>query len=159
MKSVVPIHIFLKVNLKRVTLTCVPREPHPRDRGLEFRADTCSCFPSELGNPVVGWRKVEHWRGHVDWWLLTSAVPWPPPRTVIPLGWKKISKCKFPESFFSMEQHFPTVYSPFIFGQYLFLQFHNRHVERERSRKRGGRYIFHPATNKQSHLKEKPLCS
>lgn len=61
--KVILVHIFLKINVRLVTLHCVPREPRPTEEVLEFWANICSFLPSQLGNPMVWWRKVEPFEG------------------------------------------------------------------------------------------------
>lgn len=122
-------HIFLKSNLKLVTVNRVPREPHHADGVVEFWADICSLFPIPVGPPSGLVEKSRALRGgHVNWWPLRRAFPWLPPCSETPLKWKKVSKCKFPENSFSVEQHFQTTYLPFIFGLSLSLSLSLTHT-------------------------------
>lgn len=133
-------------------------EPHHTDEVTEFRANICSFF-SHLcwATQWFGGDEQSLSRGHVNWWPPRSAVPWPLPCSKTPLKWNKVSKCKFPENFFSMEQHFQTVYlTIYLWARSLSIR---PYLPIERDRNRGSWYIFHPATNKQSDFKEKPLCS
>lgn len=113
--------MFLKSNLHLVTLHCAGCQPRHTDAVMEFWASVCSFYPSQLGNPMVWLRTGEPCEGACGLVAPRSAVPGPPPCSETPLKWKKVSKCKFPENFFSMEQHLQTVYLPFIFALYLSL--------------------------------------
>lgn len=137
-------------------------EPHHTDEVMEFRANICSFFPVSTGQPSgsVETRRASR-GGHVNWWPPRSAVPWPPPCSETPLKWNQVSKCKFPENFFSMEQHFQTVYVTIYLWAVSLPILPNLHIEGEREIEIGvvGTFSTLPQINKQSNFKEKPLCS
>lgn len=137
-------------------------EPHHTDEVMEFRANICSFFSISTGQPSGSVETSRASRGgHVNWWPPRSAVPWPPPCSETPLKWNKVSKCKFPENFFSMEQHFQTVYFTIYLWAVSLSILPNLHIEREIEIEIGvvGTFSTLPQINKQSNFTEKPLCS
>lgn len=132
--KVIPIHVFLKINLKRVTVNCVTwASSHRWGHGVSGQHLLIFFFFSiTTGQPSGSAEKSRAFRGgHVNWWPPRSAVPWPPPCSETPLEWKKGSKCKFPENFFSMEQHFQTVYLTISLWAISLSILHNLHIQRE----------------------------
>lgn len=90
------IHIFLKINLKLVTLNCVKHKPHHINEVMEFWANILLVFSITTGQPNgLAEKSRAFWGGHVNWWPPRSAVPWPPPCSETPLKWKKYRNANF----------------------------------------------------------------
>lgn len=157
--EVVPIHISLKINLKPVTVNCVMwASSHRWGHGVPGQ-HLLIFFHLCWATQWFGGDEQSLSRGHVSWWPSRSAVPWPPPCSETPLKWSKVSKCKFPENFFSMEQHFQTVYlTIYLWARSLSIRPYLP-IEREIEIGVVGTFSTLPQINKQSNFKEKPLCS
>lgn len=79
--KVIPIHVFLKINLKRVTVNCVTwASSHRWGHGVSGQHLLIFFFSITTGQPSGSAEKSRAFRGgHVNWWPPRSAVPWPPP--------------------------------------------------------------------------------